>query len=428
VLAKLVSVVAGLVTVPITISYLGPERWGLWATLTSIVSMFTFADLGLGNGLLNQLSTAFGRDDDERVRRLVNNAVWMLSVIALTLLVIFAVVAPHVPWYRLFNLDSTRARSEVFPALLVLWLVFTVGLPLATVEKIQLARQRGYISGVWQGSGALLSLGGLLLAIHFSASMPVLLLASGAGPLIGLIANGLVGLGQMRSLLIPRWKLVNRQVSLGLLKLGLLFFVLQLAVAVAYQSDNVVIAAIMGAAAVTSYAAPMRLFMVGPMVLGFAMVPLWAAFAESISRGDIPWIKKALPLAIAAGLVFDGLFALAVLVAAPWVLPRWLGPDVPVSRALLIGLALWCFFNGLGGPLSAFFNGMGIVRFQVICAIGMMVSNLAASILLVHRIGVAGAIYGTLIAQVLFVFVPSLVYLRIKWPQLGQARVEQGHD
>jgi O-antigen/teichoic acid export membrane protein len=57
-----------------------------------------------------------------------------------------------------------------------------------------------------------------------------------------------------------------------ILKLGLLFFVLQCAVAAGYTSDNLVIAQVLGAAAVAAYAVPEKLFSFVAMVVG-----IWAS-------------------------------------------------------------------------------------------------------------------------------------------------------
>jgi predicted membrane protein len=57
-------------------------------------------------------------------------------------------------------------------------------------------------------------------------------------------------------------------------------------------------------------------------------------------------------------------------------------------------------------------NGANIIGFQAACAILMAVANVTISILLVQRIGVSGAIWGSVIAQVIFVILPQLWYVR----------------
>ena len=45
--AKIVAVVTMLISIPLTLHYLGTERYGVWMTISSIVTMMGFADLGM---------------------------------------------------------------------------------------------------------------------------------------------------------------------------------------------------------------------------------------------------------------------------------------------------------------------------------------------------------------------------------------------
>ena len=71
-----------------------------------------------------------------------------------------------------------------------------------------------------------------------------------------------------------------------ILKIGMLFFVLQLATAVGYESDNIVIAQLLGAEQVSQYAIPLKLFMFVPLLVGFGYSALWPAYGEAIARGE----------------------------------------------------------------------------------------------------------------------------------------------
>ena len=61
--AKAIGLLASLISVPLTYRYLGPERYGIWMVLISIIAAMSFADLGIGNGLMNAVSEAYGKDD-----------------------------------------------------------------------------------------------------------------------------------------------------------------------------------------------------------------------------------------------------------------------------------------------------------------------------------------------------------------------------
>jgi hypothetical protein len=63
-------------------------------------------------------------------------------------------------------------------------------------------------------------------------------------------------------------------------------------------------------------------------------------------------------------------------------------------------------------PLSAFLNGLNVLGKQAIFASLMAVTNISTSIYLTRRIGVPGVIYGSVIAESLFFFLPFALLVR----------------
>ena len=62
------SILIGLLYVPLLLNYLTQEKYGIWLTLTSILGWFSYFDIGLGNGLRNKLaeSIALGNNRLEK--------------------------------------------------------------------------------------------------------------------------------------------------------------------------------------------------------------------------------------------------------------------------------------------------------------------------------------------------------------------------
>jgi hypothetical protein len=89
----------------------------------------------------------------------------------------------------------------------------------------------------------------------------------------------------------------------------------------------------------------------------------------------------------------------------------WVGPEITPSFMLLLGFGLWTVLVGISGPIAYLFNGAHVVKFQVICAMLMASASLPFSIVLAHLIGLPGVIFGTVVAQLLFIFIPSILYV-----------------
>ena len=69
-----------LITVPLTIRYLGPERYGAWMSISALMAFLRFSDLGLGNGLVGAISQAEGRDDRLYTQRAISSVLVCLLI------------------------------------------------------------------------------------------------------------------------------------------------------------------------------------------------------------------------------------------------------------------------------------------------------------------------------------------------------------
>src|SRR4051794_20283685 len=78
---RAVNITVQVISLGMTVRYLGPERYGMWATMSTFVAWFSLANVGLGNGLIARLSLARGRGDAEAADRYVNSTLAMVTAI-----------------------------------------------------------------------------------------------------------------------------------------------------------------------------------------------------------------------------------------------------------------------------------------------------------------------------------------------------------
>lgn len=416
--ARGINLATTFISVPLTIKYLGIERYGLWLVISSVITLLGFADLGMGNGLLNTVAEADGKDDRTMVREYVSSALFMLLVIAGLFALFWLLIYSQVNWGWVFNLSSARAQAEAGPALMVFMGCFLVGMPLGITQKIQLGYQEGFINNLWQSAGSVLGLLAVLVAIMLQADLPWLVLAMAGSPVLITAINGIMLFGRRNPWLRPHWRAVRRVSAWRVLKTGLLFFVLQIAVAVGFQSDNIVIARYLGADLVPQYAVPMRLFMIVPSLVGYILTPLWPAYREAIARQDVSWVKKTFRRSVLMSVIFNLVPTIFLITFGNVVLNLWVGPEITTTLFLRIGLGLWAILYSMSNSIAMVLNGANVIGFQVVCAGLMSISNILLSIVLVQVIGVSGPVYGSLVAQMLFALIPFILYaprLFTKW-------------
>lgn len=405
-----------LVSVPLALKYLGAERYGLWVSITSFLGLLTFADLGLGNGLLNAISDANGRDDERSAHEYVSSAACLLSAVAVVLIAMFAVGYSWVSWAGVFNVSSSAAVAEAGPAMAVLACCLVANIPFGIVARTRLGYQEGFLNSLWQTAGSLLGLVGVLLAIRLEASLPWLVFGFSSPPLLAALLNGAALFGRDRPWLRPRWSAVTITACRHLFRLGSLYLVLQIAVSIVSWSDSIIIAQTLGAKAVAEYAIPMRLFSVPSVILSVMLGPCWPAYGEAAARGEMAWVRRTFAASLSLAALASGLASLALLAMGDSLIELWVGSEIRPPLSLMGGLAVWCVMSAAGSAVGILLNGLCIFRFQVISASLMASFKVLLSVLLAHRMGVAGAIWGTVIAYSVFTVIPcAIVVPRLLW-------------
>jgi O-antigen/teichoic acid export membrane protein len=412
VLAKLLSVATALISIPLTLHYLGAERFGMWMTISSLVALLSFADFGIANGVLNLVADAHGRDDREGIRRAIASGMFILGGVSLALLGAFYAAYAWVDWPRVFNVKSSMAAAEAGPALAVFVSCYAAMIPLIVVQRAQMGLQQGFLTSVWQCLGSLCGLMAVLLAIHLQAGLPWLVLAFIGAPFVAALLNTAHFFVKSRPDLRPGSLSVSRATCRAVSASGILFFLLQLAAAVAYTSDNVVIANLLGASAVAEYAVTEKLFSLLSVAVAMALGPLWPAYGEAIARGDSAWVTRTVKRSFFMAVAIAGAGSLILIALGPFIVRLWVKDAVVPAFGLLWALGCWKVVEAGGTAIAMFLNGANVIRLQLACALCTAVAALVLKLVLVPEVGVAGAAWASVVAFVLLTALPVALRLR----------------
>jgi len=423
--ARAIGLLTSLVSVPLTYRYLGPERYGIWMVLISIIAAMGFADLGIGNGLMNAISEAYGKDDRRLAREHLTSALALMLAIATVLAVAGAVVYPFLPWMRVLNVKSAAAAAEGAKAFLVLYASFILNIPLGVISRAQSGLQKGYSAQIVGAIASLLSLCAILIVIALHANLVWLVSALVFAGILSALLNAWI-LFHAHPWLLPRWQAYSATSAHKILKLGIMFFVLQCAFTLAYTSDNIVIDQVMGVAAVALYAVPQKLFGFVTSVVSMAINPLWPAYGEAISRGDVAWVKRAFFRSLWLVLAITIPVCTVLVFASPWILRVAVGKSLQAPLSLLIVLAVWCVVNAVSVVSAILLNGAGVLKAQSALAIIVGVCNLALSIFLTRRYGVIGVCLGSIITQLMITFPTYLFLIPRLFTNLSRIRIVNG--
>ena len=264
---------------------------------------------------------------------------------------------------------------------------------------------------LWQVCGSLAGLAGVVAGIRMHAGLPLLVAALAGAPVAASALNTFHFFVVSRPDLRPRRRFVSRQAISRIVTFGTLFFVLQLVVAVAFSADNFIIARTLGASSVPDYSIPQRMFSLISLMVAMLVTPLWPAYGEAISRGDIPWVRRTLGRSLVLVFGFAAVASIAMLLIAHRLLAWWIGPRISPPFVLLLGLALWTVVDCCGNTLAMFLNGASIMRFQIVVASIFGVACLGLKIYLTGRFGIVAVPWATLLTYVSIVGVSCAIYV-----------------
>ncbi len=408
------NILIGFLLVPMTINYVDSERYGIWLTLSSMVAWIQFFDIGINNGLKNRLTEAIAKDNHMMARKYVSTTYAILAMIFIPLMVVLLLLTPVMNWNNLLNISS-KDESLVIPIAIIIT-YFCINFIFSTINIVLLADQRPADSSFRQFLQQVLTLIIIyVLTLTTKGSLTNLCLGLCASPLIVIVFfNFTLFKGRYKSF-APSFHSVDFKVAPDLMKLGVQFFIIQIAGIIQYQMINFLIIRYYSAVEVTDYNISYKYFGMLVMIWGILTTPIWAAVTDAITREDFQWIKntinkyqKILLMFILAGIV--------MLAVSPWVYDLWIGNSVEISFALSLWVLLFSLSQMFGSLYVQVLNGCGLLKIQTYaCVISPIVFLVSFFLLKNNGLGVYSILISAIVANfngLLFAPLQCYSYLR----------------
>jgi O-antigen/teichoic acid export membrane protein len=354
---------------PVTLSYVDASEYGVWLTLSSIVNWFVFFDIGLTQGLRNKFAEAKARGEDNLAQTFVSTTFAILGVIFIGIWVLFLIANNFLDWSKILNV-SGGIRSEVTTLAVIVFTYFCLSFVLRIITTVMLADQRPAGSSFINLIGQIISLGIIFILVKTTeGSLVKLGLALCLSPLIILIIANLFLFNGIYKKYKPSFSKIRFKYARELFTLGAVFFVIQLAVIIQFETANIIIARNFGTADVTSYNVVHKYFGMLNMVFAIFLTPFWSASTEAFQKSDFQWIRNGIRrynqlniVLVVAGCV--------MLVFSDFVYRIWLGEGT-VEIPFTLSLFGFLFFNisMFGGKYVSFLNGISALRIQFIACL-----------------------------------------------------------
>lgn len=390
-LAQGITIATGLISVPLTIGYLGKERYGIWLTINSLLQWLFVSNMGLsGNALINKLSDANGKDDKTLAQELVATAFWSLAAIALIFIILFALCFPFVNWSYVFNASTEVSSSELQLAVVFAFFCFVMMFPTSMVDAVYQSYQEGFIGNVWNIAGSIASLIALIVVTRMRGGLPFLVGALFGVRLLFSFVNAAYLFFIRHAWLSPTPRATSKNSFKNLTTLGGKYLFAQLSGIGMFQSQPMIIAQILGASAVGVFGIAQRLLTLPMLFVQLMSSPLMPAYGEAKARGDWEWIKKTLRRTLITATLISIVTVLPLCFLAKTIIYYWAGREMMPSTGLVWAFGLYVVIACIVTPASVMLYGIERVGAQAIATFINATLNVALGIILTRSFGITG--------------------------------------
>lgn len=362
------NILIGLLLIPMTLGYVDSETYGLWIALSSMIAWISFFDIGINNGLKNNLAQALADKDYIRAKTYVSTTYAILTFIFIPLMLLLLCIAPLIDWCTLLNLNTSQLDG-LLTSVCIIITYFCINFILNTINVVLLADQRPADASFRTFIQQLVSLIIIFILIKTTqGSLIKLCLALCASPLIVVTLFNITLFRGRYKQIRPNFQSVDfRQVPI-LMKLGIQFFIIQIAGIIQYQMVNFLILRYFGANEVTAYNISHKYFSILTMIWGILTTPLWVAFTDAIAKHDIQWIKNTLNKYLKVFIGFTGI-GIVMLLLSDIVYQLWIGDSIHISFEVSLWILIYTIVTMFSGIYVSFINGSGQLKVQTIACI-----------------------------------------------------------
>lgn len=406
---KSIGMLLSLIYTPMLLSYLGDEKYGLWATVLSIVSWVNYCDVGIGHGLRNLLVKQIANKDFDEAKKSVSTAYVILTIISAVIMAGLVTMTLTLDWYSVFN-----TSIDMKPPLLISFACICVNFILALSNTLLYAFQLAERVAMRATLVQVLNVVGLFIISKYTESNLVLMaILFGSTNMIVYMGNS-IQLFKKHNFITPSLRLYDKSKLKCICNVGLKFFAIQVSCLLLYTMDDILITHYFGAAEVTPFNVVYKAFNLGFSFLSALTVPYWSKTTEALAIGDTKWVRDTIRKIRYVFLMFVAAYIILAIGFKP--LARlWMGRDLAYQPGLILVMCTYYILYSFVTITTPFINGSGKINGQLVLSVFMGIANVPLSIFLSVNcgMGVVGVRLATTVLMLLGVIYYPIALERI---------------
>jgi O-antigen/teichoic acid export membrane protein len=361
-----VSIVCRFLTVPLLLSLLGAERYGLWLIIASFLAWLSMTDLGLIAAVQTPLIQSVTRGKSDEARSLLRYVWSKMTHTGVWLTIAGIIMLLSTPIHRWLGV-SPEFKLEFMVSLGIACVVCAASLPLKIFPVVAYSNDRGYLPPVGD------------VIIQISLVLAVALLSLLKLEALWFVVTVATVLQFSVSLGLFKWTVrsvgwadfkgsapIPAQKRRDLRSTGIFFLCVSIGEGLVLQTDAMIIGAVSGPESIAAFSVP-AMFLTQFLLLQNAFLrPLWAVFTKANEGNDGTKLRAVLRNSLALSLASAIAISMVIIYFGDWFIRKWTGGVVVLSSQMALGFCLYLVSSAYGNLLALFCNAVGLVRQRLI--------------------------------------------------------------
>ena len=411
-LLKGVGIVINLAYIPILIKVLGQQEFGIWVTVSTLVTWASIFDFGLGNGLRAILAREFASDEPtEKSRKYISTAYFSMFAVSAVVVIIAFLIDNYWSVLTAINIEHSLSTSR---ALKIYFISFIVRMNLQLIHSILIAKQNTSTIPFLELVSNIVSFS-FVIAINYlfpnSLDLIHVSIIYSTPILVALILYTTHFFLISNKHLLPHLSYIRIELISKLFPIGVNYFIIQISSVIIFSSDTILISYFLGSDMVTLYTIAFRYFNIPFMLFSIIAVPILAGIGDAFFKSDFIWIKKTIAnLKIFWGIQFA--VVLFMVINSKYLISLWVGGEIAnqYDQLLIIVMGIWVMIKSWNNIFVYFLNSAGIIKISMISSVLESIINLVLNIIFLKytSLGILGVVVASCIS------ISDGIYLRPK--------------
>lgn len=346
------------------------EVLGIWFTMLSMLIWFLNFDLGIGNGIRNQLTKDITLKDEVSAKTTISSGFFSIGIVSIVLIIIGIVLISWIDLNWLFNVSTELLSAQTLrTATIAIFIAIMLRFMLTFVSSIFYSMQKSALNNLLNLLVHVLQLV-FVLSFHFPNLEDALVYLAVSYVFITNLPVIIAGiyifikpLKQCR----PSLNFISKKRVEDIMGIGAVFFTCQILYMIIVNTNEFLVTKLYGASFTAEYSFYYKVTSIVAMLVTLGMTPIWSVVTKALTEKNYIWLNKLYATIKRLGWLIV-VFQFLLVPFMQYIMDFWLGKGiVTIKTETAIAFAVFGSVFIISSMLSTIICGMARMKLQTIC-------------------------------------------------------------